>query len=110
MKHIVMVAATLGLILAIQPGQAVADDAAEMAKKLQDPLANIKALMTDNDINFKSGTDEDPSFGIQLQPVIAVPFDDRGFNLINRAVIPLLGLAEGAPKPPTRPCSPRIGQ
>lgn len=32
------------------------DDAAEMARKLQDPLANIKALMTDNDINFNTGS------------------------------------------------------
>ena len=32
-----------------------ADEAAEMARKLQDPLATIKALMTDNDVNFNSG-------------------------------------------------------
>ena len=103
MKPIVLIAATLGLMLVIHSGQALADDAAEMAKKLQDPLANIKALMTDNDINFKSGTDEDPSYGIQLQPVLAVPFEDAGFNLINRAVIPIMGLADGAPKPPLVP-------
>lgn len=32
--------------------------AAEMARKLQDPLANISAIMTDNDILFKSGETE----------------------------------------------------
>ena len=31
------------------------DAAAEMARKLQDPLANIKAVMTDNDILFWDG-------------------------------------------------------
>ena len=42
--------------------------AAEMARKLQDPLANISALMTDNDIQFKTG-DDDSSYSFQLQPV-----------------------------------------
>ena len=71
----------------------------EMARKLQDPLANIKALMTDNDVNFNTGDDEDDtSYGFQLQPVYAIPFEDMGFNLVNRAVIPILGMAEGGQK------------
>ena len=72
--------------------------AAEMARKLQDPLANIKALMTDNDVNFNTGNNE-TSYGFQLQPVYAVPFEDLGFNLVNRAVIPILGVAPEAQKP-----------
>ena len=44
--------------------------AAEMARKLQDPLANVSAFMTDNDIQFKSGKDGDTtSYSFQLQPV-----------------------------------------
>ena len=74
------------------------DAAAEMARKLQDPLANIKALMTDNDINFNTGDDE-TSYGFQLQPVYAMPFEDLGFNLVNRAVIPILGIAPEGQKP-----------
>lgn len=43
------------------------DAAAEMARKLQDPLANIKALMTDNDVNFNTGDDDDQAgYGFQL--------------------------------------------
>jgi hypothetical protein len=77
-----------------------ADDAAEMAKKMQDPLANIKALMTDNDISFDAGSNEDEfSYGFQLQPVYAIPFEKQGFNLINRAVIPILGVPGGGQKP-----------
>ena len=71
-------------------------DAAEMARMLQDPLANIKALMTDNDINFNTGNDQ-TSFGFQLQPVYAVSFEK--FNLINRAVIPIMGYAPEAQRP-----------
>lgn len=77
-----------------------ADDAAEMARKMQDPLANIKALMTDNDISWNTGSNEDEtSYGFQLQPVYAVSFDDLGFNLVNRAVIPFLGIPGGGQKP-----------
>ena len=73
-------------------------DAAEMARMLQDPLANIKALMTDNDVNFNTGNDQ-TSYGFQLQPVYAVSFDEAGFNLINRAVIPIMGYAPEAQRP-----------
>ena len=46
--------------------------AAEMARKLQDPLANIKAIMTDNTIGFNTGADEGTSYGFQLQPIYAI--------------------------------------
>ena len=46
--------------------------AAEMARKLQDPLANIKAIMTDNAIGFNTGADEGTSYGFQLQPIYAI--------------------------------------
>ncbi len=78
----------------------VASDADEMAKKLQDPLANIKALMTDNDISFNAGSKEDEfQYGFQFQPVYAMPFEEKGFNLINRAVIPVLGIPGGGQRP-----------
>ena len=51
-----------------------ADAAAEMARKLQNPLANIRALMTDNAIGFETGDDEGTSYSFQLQPVYALVF------------------------------------
>ena len=66
--------------------------AAEMARKLQDPLANISALMTDNDIQFKTG-DDDTSYSFQLQPVYAFDFPEQGFTFIPRAIIPIIGAA-----------------
>jgi len=77
------------------PHSALADSAAEIARKLQNPLANIKALMTDNAIGFDTGTNGDTSFGFQLQPVYAIDMPDRGFTLIPRASIPILGLESG---------------
>ena len=83
---------------ALLANHAVAQDAAEMARKLQDPLANIKAVMSDNDALFKTGRDE-TSYSSSIQPVYAIPFEDRGFNLVSRAVIPILDIAPGGQKP-----------
>lgn len=71
--------------------------AAEMARKLQDPLANISAFMTDNDLQFRSGKEEDTtSYSFQLQPVYAFDFPDQGFTFLPRAVIPVIGAASGS--------------
>ena len=77
---------------------ALAQDAAEMARKLQDPLANIKAIMSDNDVMFKTGQDE-TSYSSNIQPVYAIPYEDKGFNLVLRALIPILDIAPGGQKP-----------
>jgi hypothetical protein len=87
-----------------------ADAAAEMARKLQDPLANISALMTENVIllNTNGGT----SFNFQLQPVQAFDFPDQGFSFIARGVIPILGFEPGGQAPilgnPTEPGGSRV--
>ena len=78
-----------------------ASNAAAMARKLQDPLAHISAVMTDNDILFKTGKDDDDaSYSFQVQPVHAWSFDEQGFNFIARGVIPILGVAPTAVVPP----------
>lgn len=79
----------------IYAASAHADAAAEMAKKLQNPLANIKAVMTDNSIAFDTGDDEGTSYGFQLQPVYAIDLPDYGLTFIPRAVVPILGLEPG---------------
>lgn len=82
-------------IIVVSSTSAQADAGAEMAKKLQNPLANIKAIMTDNSIGFNTGDDEGTSYGFQIQPVYAIDFPDSGFAFIPRAVIPILGLEPG---------------
>lgn len=105
MMVFLLVAGTLGVAL-LAAGPAVAQDdqtaagAAEMARKLQDPLANIAAVMTDNDILFKTGEEEEISVVFQIQPVYAIDFPDAGFSFIPRAVIPIVGAASLADLPP----------
>ena len=78
-----------------------ASNTAAMARKLQDPLANMSALMTDNDILFKTGKgDDEVSYSYQLQPVHAWSFDEQGLNFIARGIVPILGVAPTAVVPP----------
>ncbi len=86
--------------LMLAPLSAFADAAAEMQKKLQNPLANIAAVMSDNAVGFDTGTTGDTSFGFQIQPVYAIDFADRGFTMIPRGIIPIMGLEPGTDVPP----------
>ena len=79
-----------------------ADALAEMARKAQDPLGNVQALMTDNTIAFDAGPDDDTSYGFQLQPVYAIP-NDSNWNMIARAVVPIMGFEPGVVIPPVGP-------
>jgi len=94
----------LGAILYVESTAAQdADALAEMARKAQDPLADVKALMTDNTIAFDGGPGEDEtSYGFQLQPVYSIPNETR-FNMIFRAVIPIVGVDPGVEIPPLGP-------
>ena len=79
------------------------DDAlAEMARKAQDPLGDVKAIMTDNTIAFDGGPDDDTSYGFQIQPVYSIDNNTR-FNMIARAVIPVIGVEPGVVLPPIGP-------
>ena len=71
------------------------DSAEELARKAQDPLADITALMTDNTIGFNQGLDDDTGYNFQLQPVKS--FDTPyGFRLIARGIVPIVGAPTGS--------------
>ena len=75
-----------------------AQTAEDIAKALQDPLANISAVMTDNTFNLNTGNeDERTGYNFQIQPIYAVPFEN--FIFIPRAVIPIVGAPSGAKFP-----------
>ncbi len=80
-------AATLAALAALP---AVAQDGSA-ARALQDPLANISALITDNTVVFNQGANKDQTgYDFQLQPVYAIP-TSFGLNFIPRAVVPIVG-------------------
>jgi hypothetical protein len=94
-----------GSVLVAYSATAMAQDAdalAEMARKAQDPLGDVKAIMTDNTIAFDGGPDDDTTFGFQFQPVYSID-NKTGFNMIARAVIPVIGVEPGVVLPPIGP-------
>ena len=72
------------------------------ARKAQDPLGNVKALMTDNTIGFNGGTDDSTSYGFQLQPVYAID-NDTSWNMILRGIVPVAGIQPSVVVPPIGP-------
>lgn len=68
------------------------DRAAEMARQLQDPLAGISAIMTENRFKFKNGQDK-KNYQFDIEPIFSIDFPEQGFTLIPRAVIPVIGAA-----------------
>ena len=80
------------LLLATQAYAQTDDEAArEMARKAQDPLGDIRAIMNDNTIGFGASEDDNVIYNLQLQPVYAIKNNTK-YNMIARAVIPILGL------------------
>ncbi|MGW8369798.1 MAG: hypothetical protein ACWGPN_14120 [Gammaproteobacteria bacterium] len=103
MKALCLTAAILLGVAATQPSRAQDDEALrEMARKAQDPLGDIRALMTDNTIAFDGGPDDDTTYGFQLQPVYSVQNDTR-WNMIARAIVPIIGVEPGVVVPPIGP-------
>ena len=66
-----------------------ANDAEELARKAQDPLANISAVQLDMSSKFNVGPDNDTAYSALVQPVYAISTEK--INYIPRAVIPVIG-------------------
>lgn len=77
------------------------DEACQAARKAQDPLADVRAIMTDNTVSFGTA-DEQTGYAFQIQPVYSIP-TDMGFNFIARGIVPITGVHEGAAFPKLGP-------
>jgi len=92
-----------GLLLLGLISAAAAQDECDAACKAQDPLADVRAIMTDNTIAFGT-SDDQTSYAFQVQPVYSIP-TDMGFNFIARAIVPIMGARAGADLPNLGPDS-----
>ena len=97
------VALLTGLFLFALDAPAQTDEElAEFARKAQDPLGDLRALMTDNTIAFGGGPDDDTSYSFQLQPVYSL--DTTGdWNMLLRGIVPVAGIEPGVVVPPIGP-------
>jgi hypothetical protein len=80
----------LGGILALLPGgAAVAQDHTELAKKAQNPVADLISVPFQNNWNFGTGPREKPVYVLNIQPVIPIGLTPE-WNLITRIVTPII--------------------
>ncbi|MGI9366379.1 MAG: hypothetical protein ACR2O8_14430 [Rhizobiaceae bacterium] len=87
-----------GILVISEESAQACDAACQAARKAANPLADTKALITDNTAAFRSGTNDDDSYNFQLQPVYSVPLDDA--SLVLRGIVPIQGVQPGAVLPP----------
>jgi hypothetical protein len=91
---ILFICSCLMLLVVPAKTQAQMSAAEEIARKLADPLANIHAILNENDVFFfdsENGKNKGELYSFKLTPVWAIAFKEKGYSVIPRAVIPLNG-------------------
>lgn len=68
-----------------------ADEAEDLAKKSQNPVADVISLPFENNLFFDVGPSEELANVLNIKPVIPTPLGDR-LNLINRFIVPVIWL------------------
>jgi len=69
------------------------DEASELAKKIQNPLANIISVPMQANFNNGVGPYDRTFFNLNVQPVI--PFPGEKWNIITRTIIPINSVPQG---------------
>ena len=81
--------------LAAPDGQAAAEeqgeqaDATALAKKTQNPIANMISVPFQSNFFFGVGLDDDLMYQMLVQPIVPVAINED-WNLINRAIVPIV--------------------
>lgn len=71
-------------------------DAADLAKKTQNPVADLISVPFENTLRFGVGPEEGTQYVLNIQPVIPFRLTDK-WNLISRTIVPLIRQPELAP-------------
>jgi hypothetical protein len=81
--------AVIGVLTEPVDVQAQSDSETELAKQVQNPVADLISIPFQSNFNFTVGPDDDLQYILNIQPV--VPFRlTQDWNLITRTIIPLI--------------------
>ena len=86
MKTTLVAVAMLGLALA---APALADDTADLAQELTNPVANLISVPFQGNWNHGIGPDDGDQYYVNVQPVIPIKLNDD-WNLISRTILPII--------------------
>lgn len=89
-------------LLLIVHATAHADDASDLAAKIQNPIGSVISLPFESNFNFENGTEDDTlQYVLTIQPVLPFGIAEH-WNLIVRPVVPVISQDEFAqiPNPP----------
>jgi hypothetical protein len=89
---------TLALVAAVPSlhGQEATDEAAELAKKLANPVASLVSVPFQANMDFGIGVHDATRFTLNVQPVIPLSLSDD-WNLIIRTILPVIDAESPAP-------------
>jgi len=97
-----LVSLVAALMVALHAGLAVAADegesATELAKKTQNPVADLISVPFQNNFNFNAGTKDATVYVLNVQPVIPLKLSED-WNLITRTIIPIINQPSLYPGP-----------
>jgi hypothetical protein len=93
-KYIKQAVAAISLSIVIMGAQGVPllaaaeQSAEELAKKIQNPVADLISVPFQNNFNFDVGPEDDLQYVLNIQPVIPIKLS-ADWNLITRTIVPV---------------------
>jgi hypothetical protein len=72
-----------------QASQSTAGDAADLAKKLSNPIASLISFPLQNNFDLKMGTGSGWRYTLNIQPVIPIALNPH-WNIISRTIVPFI--------------------
>src|SRR5262249_56854003 len=87
---------TASALNAAEPDSASQESTEELAKKTQNPVADLISVPFQNNFNFNTGPREKTAYVLNVQPVIPMHLTED-WNLITRIITPIINLPAVAP-------------
>lgn len=87
--HARFIAALVLCVILMMSGSLWAQDESELAKKTQNPVADLISVPLQSNFNFGTGSKEKMVYVLNVQPVIPISLTDD-WNLITRIVTPII--------------------